>query len=138
MGKSMPLHVKLKPYERMIINGASIRNGDRSTDFIIENQCKFLRETEIVKESDANTDCKKLAVIIQIIHLSNNTEETEELFKNKAFDVVRAMPQLASEIIEIQGYISENETHKAVKAVRKLIQLEHDLINQVTSNRGAA
>ncbi|MGG3813705.1 flagellar biosynthesis repressor FlbT [Methylorubrum rhodesianum] len=134
----MPLHVKLKPYERMIINGASIRNGDRSTDFIIENQCKFLRETEIVRESDADTDCKKLALIVQIIHLSNHSEETESLFKNKAFDIVRFMPQLASEIIEIQGYISENETHRAVKAVRKLIQLEHDLLNQVANNKGAA
>lgn len=134
----MPLHIKLKPHERMIINGASIRNGDRSTDFIIENQCKFLRETEIIRESEADTLCKKLALIIQIIHLSDSNEETEKLFANQALQIVRFIPELANNILDIQGYIANRETHRAVKAGRHLIQLEHNLLSQAEGKRGAA
>lgn len=134
----MPLHIKLKPHERMIINGASIRNGDRSTDFIIENQCKFLRETEIIRESEADTLCKKLALIIQIIHLSDFNEETEKLFANQALQIVRLMPDLTNNILDIQGYIANDETHRAVKAGRQLMQLEHTLLSQAEDKRGAA
>jgi flagellar protein FlbT len=134
----MPLHIKLKPHERMIINGASIRNGDRSTDFIIENQCKFLRETEIVKESEADTSCKKLALIIQIIHLSEINKEVEELFSAQALQIVKFMPELAADILNIQGYIANEETHSAVKAARQLIQLERVLLEQDAEKKGAA
>ncbi len=41
----MALRIELKPQERLIINGALIRNGDRRSTFVIENQCKFLRES---------------------------------------------------------------------------------------------
>ena len=44
----MPLRLELKPYERLIINGALLRNGDRRSTFLIETQCKFLRESEII------------------------------------------------------------------------------------------
>lgn len=134
----MPLHIKLKPHERMIINGASIRNGDRSTDFIIENQCKFLRETEIVRESEANTLCKKLALIIQVIHLSEINKEIETLFNTQSLQVVKNMPALTNDILKIQGYITNKETHSAVKAARQLIQLERILLEQDAGKRGAA
>ncbi len=56
----MPLRLELKPLERLIINGALIRNGDRRSTFLIETQCKFLRESEIITESEADTACKQI------------------------------------------------------------------------------
>ncbi|MFG5121771.1 flagellar biosynthesis repressor FlbT [Methylorubrum sp. POS3] len=134
----MPLHIKLKPNERMIINGASICNGDRGTSFMIESQCKFLRETEIVRESEVDTLCKKLALIVQVIHLSENSDETNNMFNVHALEIVRIMPALASKILEIQGYIMSGETYQAVKAGRQLIQLERDLLKQAENERGVA
>ena len=59
----MPLRIELKPNERLIINGALIRNGDRRSVFMIENQCKFLRESEIIFEAEADTERVRVAIV---------------------------------------------------------------------------
>ncbi len=68
----MPLRIHLKPFERLIINGASLRNGERSTNLLIENTCKFLRESEIIPRSGADTACKRLCVTLQLIYLADH------------------------------------------------------------------
>lgn len=47
----MPLRLDLKPYEGFLINGALIRNGSRRADILIETACRFLRESEVIKEA---------------------------------------------------------------------------------------
>src|SRR4051812_28783314 len=76
----MPLKIELKPFERLIIGGASIRNGDRRSSFIIETNTKFLRETDIITESDADTACKRLYVTLEFVYLSDEPGEAENAF----------------------------------------------------------
>lgn len=124
----MPLRITLKPFERLIINGALIKNGSRNSDFLIENQCKFLREGEIIHESEANTPCKKLCVTLQVIHLSEDTVELENLFFQQAVDVMKMMPSAALFMTAIQDALAENNTHAAIKAGRQLVYHERDLL----------
>lgn len=123
----MPLRITLKPNERLIINGALIRNLDRSSAFIIETQCKFLREGEIIHESDADTPCKKLAVTLQVIHLSEDQTDTESLFYLQAIEIMKELPDVAKFISAIQTALSEKNTYKAIKIGKDLINHEREL-----------
>lgn len=124
----MPLRITLKPFERLIINGASIRNGSKSADFLVETQCRFLREGEILHESEADTPCKKLCVTLQIIHLSENASEAEDLFFRQAVEIMRMMPSSAPFMAEIQTALAEKHTHRAIKTGKQLIFHERDLL----------
>ena len=127
----MPLRFTLKPHERLIINGAAIRNGSRSADFLIETHCKFLRESEIIHESEADTACKRLCVTLQVIHLSEHAAEAETLFYEQASAILKAMPSAASHVAAISEALDVRQTHKAIKAGKQLVAYETELLKRV-------
>ncbi|MRI57776.1 flagellar protein FlbT [Methylobacterium sp. DB1607] len=134
----MPLRITLKPHEAIIINGVSLRNGGKSADFLIETHCKFLREGEIIRESEADTPCKKLCVTLQIIHLSGDPTDAINLFFRQAVDVMKIMPSSAPFMAEIQTALIEKQTHKALKAGRQLVYHERDLLESRSPESSAA
>lgn len=134
----MPLRFTLKPHERLIINGASIRNGRRNADLLIETHCKFLRESEIIHESEATTACRKLCFTLQVIHLSDHPEEAENLFYAQANEILGAMPSTAPYLAAISAALSDKQTHKAIKAGKELIAYEDELLRRAGMASDAA
>ncbi len=133
----MALRIELKPQERLIINGALIRNGDRRSTFVIENQCKFLRESEIITESEADTAAKRLCVTLQFIYLADNPPEAEDLFVRQATEIMKALPSMGPYILAIQDELLEQQYHRAIKRGRELIAYERHLLDHLDRNRDA-
>ncbi|MGU3341606.1 flagellar biosynthesis repressor FlbT [Methylobacterium mesophilicum] len=125
----MGLRLTLKPFERLIINGAAIRNGDRPVSFLIENQCKFLRESEIMHESDADTDCKKLCVTLQVLYLVDDPSAATELFYAQARELMAINTSYTPYLLKIQTEIEAEQYYKAVKQGRELIAYERSLLD---------
>ena len=123
----MALRLDLKPYEGFLINGALIRNGSRRTDFLIETECKFLRESEVIKESEADTPAKVLCVTLQVLYLADDRTEAEDLFTRQATEILRAAPALAPHLLAIQDEIAAKRYHKAIKRGRELVAVERGL-----------
>lgn len=124
----MPLRITLKPFERLIINGAAIRNGDRSCSFAVETQCRFLRESEIVYESEANTLCKRLCVTLQVIHLTEDITNIVNLFYSQAAGILKYMPSAAPFLLEMQRSIEDKQTYAAIKAGKHLVLHEAEVL----------
>ncbi|MDP4021344.1 flagellar biosynthesis repressor FlbT [Methylobacterium sp. NEAU 140] len=120
----MALRITLKPRERLVINGALIRNGDRNGDILIETPCRFLRESEIIHESAVDTPCKQLWMTLQMIHLSEEPEAVFGLLFTQAAEILKAMPEAAPYVAEISRALEGKHTHKALKVVRRLVQHE--------------
>ncbi|CAO4146524.1 flagellar biosynthesis repressor FlbT [Methylorubrum aminovorans] len=133
----MALRIELKPQERLIINGALIRNGDRRSTFVIENQCKFLRESEILTESEADTAAKRLCVTLQFIYLADNPPEAEDLFVRQATEIMKASPSMAPYILAIQDELSASQYHRAIKRGRELIAYERQLLDHLAASQEA-
>ncbi|MEE7456143.1 flagellar protein FlbT [Methylorubrum populi] len=130
----MALRIELKPQERLIINGALIRNGDRRSTFVIENQCKFLRESEILTESEADTAAKRLCVTLQFIYLADNPPEAEDLFVRQATEIMKASPSMGPFILAIQDELSARQYHRAIKRGRELIAYERQLLDHLAQS----
>src|SRR4051794_24491328 len=111
----MPLKIELKPYERLIIGNASIRNGDRRCSFILETNTKFLRESDIIREQDADTACKRLYVALEFMYLADNPADFEEAFVAQANDLMAAAPTMKPFIFAIYERISAKEYYPALK-----------------------
>ena len=125
----MGLRLTLKPFERLIINGAAIRNGDRPVSFLIENQCKFLRESEIMHESGADTGCKKLCVTLHVLYLAEVPAAAIELFYAQARDLLAMEPSYAPYLSKIQNEVEAEQYYKAVKLGRELIAYERNFLD---------
>ncbi|WP_238232660.1 flagellar biosynthesis repressor FlbT [Methylobacterium thuringiense] len=134
----MPLRITLKPNERLIINGASIRNGNRNADFLLESHCKFLRESEIIHESDADTAAKMICVTLQVIYLNDDPSEVLELFYSQAAELMRAAPSTAPYLLAIEKELEVKRFHAAIKMGRELIVYERSLLERAATNANAA
>ena len=65
----MPLKISLGPGEKIIIGGAVITNGGMRCKLSIENRVTVLREKEIMKEAEANTPCRKIYLVVQLMYI---------------------------------------------------------------------
>ena len=129
----MPLRIELKPNERLLINGVSIRNGDRRASFLIETQCRFLRESEILPESEADTVCKRLCVTLQAIYMTEPglRHAFDGILLSQMRAVAEAAPSCAPYIADIGELLANDQHHKAIKCAKMLIAREAELMGGV-------
>jgi flagellar protein FlbT len=124
----MPLRIELAPNERLIIGDASIRNGPRRAEFIVETKSKVLRERDIITETDADTPCKRLYVTLEAAYLSANPMEAETQFMAQANEIMAAAPSTKPLIAEVFESMLKGDYYKALKRARKLLAHEEKLL----------
>ena len=130
--RPMPLKIDLKPFERLIINGALIRNGSRRSSLLVETECKFLRETEILHESEADTPAKRLCITLQVIYLSDDPIVATSLFHEQAVELLHAAPSMATFMTAIQQELEAKRHHAAIKRGRELILFERAILESLS------
>jgi len=129
----MPLKLTLKPHERVILGGAVITNGASSSHLLIENNVPILRQTDILSEAQANTPCRRIYFVLQLIYIDQaQSAELQPLYWELAREVLEAAPSMKNLISKISQFIIENKMYQALKAARKLIQYEEELIKNAT------
>nr|USU30183.1 flagellar biosynthesis repressor FlbT [Methylobacterium sp. OTU13CASTA1] len=127
----MPLKIELKPFERLLIGGTAIRNGSRRSSFVIETVTNFLRESDIILESEADTACKRLYVTLTVLYLAEPTPEAEDIFVRQANALLDAVPTTAPYLHDIQNFIAAREFYRALKRCKDLIQYEQSLSDRL-------
>jgi flagellar protein FlbT len=133
----VPLKIELKPFERLLIGGAAIRNGSRRSSFVIETMTKFLRESDIITESEADTACKRLYLTLTVIYLTDNAPEAENAFVLQANELISAVPTTAPYVNDICALMAAREFYKALKRGKDLVQYERALADRLAGTLAA-
>jgi len=129
----MTLKITLKPHERMIIGGAVLTNGKTKADFIIENKVPVLREKDIMSETDANSPCRRIYFVIQLMYIDNqNLIIHHNTYWKLVKDLVGAAPRTVGLIDEISRNILSNKYYQALKKAKKLITYEQEVLKHVS------
>ena len=124
----MALKVELKPNERIIIGDAVITNDDSRTRLYIEGATPILREKDIIRPNEADTPCKRLYVILQLMYLSKDPREHHESYFNTVSEIQSAAPSTASYFDVINQEIMSDSYYRALKETQKLIAYEEELV----------
>src|SRR5919106_2610501 len=81
----MPLSLRLKPGERLIVNGAVLRNGSpRAIELELLNHVTTLHERDLMLPEQADTPLRRLYFEIQMMHLE---PENAERHRKAAIDL---------------------------------------------------
>ena len=129
----MSLRLVLKPNEKVIIGGAVITNGPSATTFFVENSVPILREKDILTEDQADTYCKKLYLIVQLMYLGSVPNvELANLYGKLVTELLVAAPSTKDLISTVTGYILDGKYYQALKQAQQLIQYEEELLNHVS------
>ena len=124
----MALKVEIKPGERIIIGEALITNDGHRARLFIEGDAPILREKDIMRPNDADTPCKKIYLLIQMMYLAHDPRVHHTLYFEIIKDVQAAAPSMMTYIDEINNLILTGAYYKALKHAKKLIEYEKELI----------
>lgn len=134
----MPLKIKIKPGEKVLLGTTLIQNGDHPTQLSVLNQVPILREKDLMSDKDANSPAKRLYFVVQVMYIEQKrTKELHDNFLSLTKDLLQAAPSLIDTIYKISEHILAESYYPALKEARKLIKQESDLISRV-SGKGAA
>lgn len=132
----MSLKVELKPHERLIIGNCVVTNSDQRTRLFIDGRAPVLREKDILTESTANTPARRIYFAVQLMYLDDNIETLRKDYFALVNDIVTAAPSCIPIIDQINNEILTGSLYKALKAAKRLIQHEQDLLHAARGGRG--
>lgn len=124
----MSLKVELKPHERLIVGNSIITNSDQRTRLIIDGKAPVLREKDILSAATANSPAKRIYFAVQLMYLDDNVERFRRDYFALVTDLVRAAPSTTGIVDEINNEILTGHLYKALRAAKRLIQYEQDLL----------
>jgi flagellar biosynthesis repressor protein FlbT len=115
--------------ERLIVDGAVIRNGGKASVLFIENVIPILREKDIMGEKEADTPCKRIYFILQLMYIDEpNLQQYRDAYWQLAQEIVGAVPAMTQLI----------ETNKRAAPGRKVLPgVEGGATSHRTRSHGA-
>ena len=124
----MSLKVELKPHERLIVGNCVITNSDQRTRLFIDGKAPVLREKDILSPATADSPAKRIYFAVQLMYLDDDIDKLRREYFALVTDLVRAAPSTIQTIDEINNEILTGQLYKALRAAKKLIQLEQDIL----------
>jgi flagellar protein FlbT len=129
----MSLKVELKPHERLIVGNCVITNSDQRTRLFIDGKAPVLREKDILSAATADSPAKRVYFAVQLMYLENDIEKLRRDYFALVTDLVRAAPSTIQIIDEINNEILTGQLYKALRAAKKLIQHEQDILSHAAA-----
>lgn len=130
----MALKLSLKPGERIAINGAVIVNGDRRTEFLVENKASVLREGDIMRAEEANTPARRVYLPVMMMALDESArKDLFDEFDRRLTEFAGAVnaPHALSLCLKISAAVANGTYYKALGFCRELIEFENERLNHV-------
>jgi flagellar protein FlbT len=125
----VPLKITLKPREVILIGGALLKNGEHVAQFTVENEVPILRQKDILTERLADTICKKIYYVVQLMYFEpGNQYQHHQTYWELIRMLSAAVPSMLPLIDEISQMILEDRFYQALKTTRKLIAYEEELV----------
>jgi flagellar protein FlbT len=124
----MSLKVELKPGEKLLIGNCVVTNSDQRTRLFIDGKAPILREKDILTAETANTPAKRIYLAVQLMYIKEDVVGLTRDYFQLVNDIVKAAPSTVPIIDEINNEILTGALYKALKAAKKLIQYEQDLL----------
>jgi flagellar protein FlbT len=124
----MGLKVELKPGERIILGESVVTNGDQRTRLVIEGEAPILREKDIMTPETADTPCKRVYLIVQLMYLSRDPSQHHDTYFRLVKEIIAAAPSTSGYFDRINNQILTGNNYKALKEAQTLIDYEKDLL----------
>jgi flagellar protein FlbT len=126
----MSLKIRLKPNEKMLIGHAVIRNGDKASEFYIENSAAILREKDIMKECAATSPARRLYFLVQLMYVdAENLDNYQGAYCDLSQQILAAAPSMAKLLEEIASSVACHNYYQALKITKKLIEHEQVILS---------
>ncbi len=129
----MSLKVELRPGERLLVGDCIITNGDQRARLFIDGKAPVLREKDILTPETANTPARRIYLAVQMMYLAEDVAKLKDDYFAMIDDIVLAAPSMTPLIHDINNEILTENLYKALRAAKRLIDYEQDILAHAAS-----
>ena len=128
----MPLKLTVGKGEKLIVNGAVIRNDGEGTSLLFENQAHILRQKDILTQESAATPAARVYLALQCAYLFPEKAAAHiGDFRRLLKDYLEAAPSGKTIGAEILALVEENQLYSALKQCSRLLDHESEVLSHV-------
>jgi flagellar biosynthesis repressor protein FlbT len=127
------LAVKLKPGERLVVNGAVLHNGNTRNVIYFANRASILRERDVMQEEQAVTPTSRVYFIVQLMLLNpDEAESYRASFEQLVTPLLRTFrsPPILKALTDCAYWVGAHDYYKALAALRPVLDYEAKLLSR--------
>ncbi|MBP2232392.1 flagellar biosynthesis repressor FlbT [Azospirillum agricola] len=129
----MSLKLRLKPLERVVINGCVVQNDNRRYTLTISNFAQIIRGSDIMQDEEATTPARRCYFVIQSMLLDPAAAGTHTpVITGMMADLYAAFvrPDVQNHIMQAMGYVAERDYYKALSSLRPVLDYENTVLGR--------
>lgn len=128
----MPLKLSLPRGEKLVVNGAVIKNDGPDVNLVFENQAHIMRQKDIMTLEDATSPGRHIYMAIQCAYMfADRREEHVKDFETLIGEFREAAPSADEITDKITKLIGDGDLYGALKECRNLIEYEAEILQHV-------
>lgn len=128
----MPLKLSLAKGEKLVVNGAVVKNDGPDTSLVFENRAHILRQKDIMTSESATTPARRVYLSLQCAYMFPDRQaEHLDTFRSMLGDFLSAAPSSEPIGESINGLVNGNDLYGALKECRNLIEHETEILDHV-------
>lgn len=128
------LVIKLKPNEKVLVNGVILQNGDRAASIRVRsNDVSILRARDAIQKDEANTPLKRIYYIAQLAMAGEAEAETAAKEILQGIEPLKSIFAGEEALIELSRAADAANDRKffvVMRAAKKLFPLEEALLHR--------
>lgn len=128
----MALKLRLKPCERVVINGCVVQNENRRYTLTVSNFAQIIRGSDIMQEDEADTPVRRAYFMIQSMLLDPQAaEQYGGVVAGMMAKLYTAFihPEMQDRIMQAMRNVSDRDYYKALACLRPVMAYEDGLLN---------
>lgn len=128
----MPLKLSLPRGEKLIVNGAVIKNDGPDVNLVFENQAHILRQKDIMTLEDAASPARRVYLALQCAYMfPDRSDDHMNEYASLIAEFVDAAPSSSPIADKIKERAQDGDLYGALKACRELVDYETEILQHV-------
>lgn len=128
----MPLKLKLKPGEQVVLGGAVLLNGSTHAEFTLQNKVPVLRGKDLLSEEEAETPCQRIYFLLQLMYIEQRrTDAHYNAYLEQVKGLLQAAPSMVDHLYAISEAVLDDDFYRALRRAKDLIAYEDDVLGQM-------
>lgn len=132
----MGLKIRLRPNERMIVNGCVVTNGDRRNTITVSSFGQVIRSNDILQADEATTPLRRLYFCIQTMLIDANKAEEYMTSVNKLSVSIYHLLESEDEradLMEAMNHLHRRDFYKALRTLRNRLKSDETCDDAIES-----
>lgn len=127
----MALKIKLKPKEKIVINGAVVSAGEQGSILFFLNKARILMEKDVMTEEDVTSPESNVYFLLQLIYIDPDDQPRyAQQLQPVVEELLQKSPDKKDEVERILEIAAQGDLFKAMRLAKKAFNLTHGPSNE--------